>query len=508
MSRILSWFAIIVVALLLLVSFLLFTETGNQWAKPIIEQAVHPYFPDARVTTFQIKPDQSELSLQLTEHSQATVKAEHHWSEGRILGHWQVNIDDLGQLRNNQLPALSGPLQTEGDFSLTQAQQKWSGQLDLVKSSIKFEAEQAKDQPATLNLNGKVWLPELLTLIKQPGFIRGQLQLTGSLSLTDLDDIKTLSGNFHSQMSDGILEADIIKQYFDIALPENQSMQWQSDTQILDGRTLSQVQLNSPLVSIRLSDVNYTLLSDGIEGQHQLTIPNLNKLAFLTNTPMTGRFEEQGKFAYTIPTHYLQADANSAFLGGKVEAQLRGQDMALQLTDLQAEEVSRLMNMPEVFRSSITGQMNYQLNTQAGKFNINLYDGQILPNQFSQLLNAAARFDITREVYRQVHSQGMIDHGVITADIDMQGQLTHINSTNAVIDLPKQQVQAKLDVAIKDLKLPVSITGHLHHPDIKMDASQLIGKQAEQAAKDAVEKEKQKLSDQLKKQLPLPNLKF
>jgi len=164
-----------------------------------------------------------------------------------------------------------------------------------------------------------------------------------------------------------------------------------------------------------------------------------------------------------------------------------------------------MLGMPVVFNSSIKGDIVYDLGQQKGKFDANLYDGRILPNEFSLLLNSAAKFDITREVYEQVHVDGTLNAAVISANLDMQSHLTHLSAKEAQINLKQHSVNANLLAQVKGVTIPVQIQGDLNSPKISSDITKTLTKQAEQAATEAIEQEKQNLVNKIKQQLTMPN---
>ncbi|OZA15869.1 MAG: hypothetical protein B7X85_07055, partial [Thiotrichales bacterium 17-46-47] len=193
---------------------------------------------------------------------------------------------------------------------------------------------------------------------------------------------------------------------------------------------------------------------------------------------------------------------NSDTLGGRVNVKLANQQLTATMQDLSAVELSRLLGMKPVFKSQLEGQLNYHIAQQQGTFSALLSDGQILPNDVSALLHQAARFDITREVYKTVTSTGDIQQKMITADLDMQSRLTQITSQGARIDLNQQQLDMLLNVAIQGLKLPVRLKGELTSPGVSADFTGLLQQnlkqKTEKAAQEAIEKEKEKLQQQFK----------
>jgi hypothetical protein len=299
--------------------------------------------------------------------------------------------------------------------------------------------------------------------------------------------------------------AQAVREKTTIALLNNTPFTLNTTTDVLNGKTLSQILLNSPLATLGLNNLRYNLGEDGLSSDHQTNINDLSKLSFLTGSPLHGRMQINGKLSYTLPTHHVIADASSQTLGGKITAKLNGDQLNAQLIDLQATELSAMLGMPVVFKSNIKGDLVYDLGKQVGKFDANLYDGKILPNEFSVLLNSTAKFDITREVYEQVHTDGRLNAGNVTANLEMQSHLTHLSAKDAQINLKQHLINATLLAQVKGFTIPVRIQGDLSSPKVSSELTSTLTKQAEQAATETIEQEKQNLANKIKQQLNLPN---
>jgi hypothetical protein len=505
MFRLLAWLIGLTLGTLTVAAFLLLTETGNGLLRPLVEQVLQTKLPKAKVTLLDIRPDHANLSVQLSPESQLLFNAKTALLEGKATGTWQLVSKDLTQLQAILSTPLAGAASSEGHFDTSFAQQEATGKISLTLSQIDFTLNHTKETPATLNAHGKLYLSEVAQLLQQPSLASGKLQLVAQLKLDDWHDKQSLNGTIGCNITDGMILAQAVREKTTIALLNNTPFTLNTTTDVLNGKTLSQILLNSPLATLGLNNLRYNLGEDGLSSDHQTNINDLSKLSFLTGLPLHGRMQINGKLSYTLPTHHVIADASSQTLGGKITAKLNGDQLNAQLIDLQATELSAMLGMPVVFKSNIKGDLVYDLGKQVGKFDANLYDGQILPNEFSVLLNSAAKFDITREVYEQVHTDGRLNAGNVTANLEMQSHLTHLSAKDAQINLKQHLINATLLAQVKGFTIPVRIQGDLSSPKVSSELTSTLTKQAEQAATETIEQEKQNLANKIKQQLNLPN---
>ena len=481
---------------------LLFTSTGNDIIKPWLESYLQGYVPEAKLETFSLRPEQTQLTLSLHQNARLEVDAITNLWQKSALGTWRLHATDLSELQALLPLPLAGAVNSKGRFVISPNALEVDGKVQLPHSLVNIHAQQTSaDTPITAQLSGDIALVDLWTLFKQAKIASGTASLAASAEIPRQQPL-SLSGQATLNLPDGKLYHQAFNTLTEQTLPQDVTFQLTSNTQVVSGNSLTQLQLNSELATIQLTNARYQLGADQFNTQHSVTINDLTRLAFITQTPLHGAIKLTGDAEYQLSSKALKATANSDALGGRIESQLVNQQFTAQLKDLSAVEVSQLLGMKPVFKSRLEGELNYLLDQQKGDFSALLTDGQILPNDVSVLLNQAARFDITREVYKTVTTSGRIQQKVITADLDMQSRLTHITSQGARVDLAQHQLDMLLNVDIQGLKLPVRLKGELTSPGVSADFSGLLQQNlkqnAEKAAQDAINKEKEKLQQQFK----------
>lgn len=479
---------------------LLFTSTGNGIIKPWLESYLQNYVPEAKLEAFSLRPDQTQLTLSLQQNARLEVDAITNVWQKSALGTWRLHATDLSELQALLPIALAGALSSEGRFIVSPNALEVDGKVQLPHSLVHITAQQANtNSPISAQVSGDMALTDLSTLLKQPHIASGTAKLAASAEIPRQRPLQ-LNGQAMLNLTDGKLHHQAFNALTEQALPQDVNFQLNSQTEILSGNSLTQLKLNSDLANMQLTDARYQLGGNQFNTQHSLIMNDLTRLAFITQTPLHGSIKVTGDADYQFNTKALKVTANSDTLGGRVTTQLVNQQFNAQLQDLSAVKVSKLLGMKPVFKSRLDGKLAYALDQQQGDFSALLTDGQILPNDVSALLNQAARFDITREVYKTVTTSGQIRQKVITADLDMQSNLTHITSQAARIDLAQSQLDVLLNVDVQGLKLPVRLKGALTSPDVSADFSgvleQSLKHNAEKAAQEAIEKEKGKLLQQ------------
>jgi len=491
----------------LIVSFgslwlLLFTSTGNGIIKPWLESYLQGYVPEAKLDAFSLNPEQTQLTLSLPQNARLEITAVTNLWQQSATGQWRFHATELSQLEALLPIPLAGAVSSEGSFDYADDKITLNGKVQLPHSLINLSAQQAKAESSIQSqLSGDIALVDLWTLLKQPKIASGTASLVASAEIPRQQPLN-LSGQATLNLPDGKLYHQVFNTLTEQALPQDVSFQLNSQTDILSGNSLTQLKLQSDLANLQLTDARYQIGGDQLSTQHNLSVSDLSRLTFITQTPLHGSIQVTGDAQYQLSSKALKASANSDTLGGRVTTQLINQQFTAQLQDLSAVEVSKLLGMKPVFKSRLDGKLSYALDQQQGDFSALLTDGQILPNDVSALLNQAARFDITREVYKSVTTSGRIQQKVITADLDMQSRLTHITSQAARVDLAQRQLDMLLNVDIQGLKLPVRLKGALTSLGVSADFSGLLQQNlkqnAEKAAQDAISKEKEKLQQQFK----------
>ncbi|BAF69625.1 hypothetical protein [Nitratiruptor sp. SB155-2] len=462
---------------------LLFTKSGNQVLKPEIESYLNQKLPvKVALRKFQIAP--MDIVLEIGK-SIAVVHGDLNPLQRRFDLTYNIKIDDLAALEPLHRQKLRGPLNTKGRIKGTLDQFTIKGISDIAKSGTEYTVVVKELNPESLTATIKnADLAQLQYMVYQPvrtyGFLNSDIKL-------DSLNVKNLKGSIVSQILHGKVNEKEIEKEFGI---KKATINYRIDQKsILDGQKITtKMSFDSTIATANLENVVYNLKNNTLTIPYVVDIPNLSKLYFLTNRRMRGKITVTGKVQKAKD---LVVTAHSQTLGGTVDAVLKNSDLHAKLKNIEVTALTYMLYYPKIFDSSMEADLKYNISTQKGTLVAKAYDGRILPNKMTFLLQQMANFDITREVYKVTALHSIIDKKKILSNLDMESRLTHISSKDALVDLQKEYVNAKLKVEIKKRPVFVKIKGSLKSPKVSVDAKALL--------KDQV---KQKLQKKLKNKIP------
>ena len=129
-------------------------------------------------------------------------------------------------------------------------------------------------------------------------------------------------------------------------------------------------------------------------------------------------------------------------------------------------------------------------------FDAKLSNGQFAQNIMIDLIKQYGRIDLYKERFKST-LQSKINKELTYTNLDMRSNKASISGKNIRLNSKTQQINANLDVVVNNNPVGVEIKGNVNKPDVKVDVSKLIRKEAGKA----IEKEVQKQLDNLFKEL-------
>ncbi|MRI82866.1 MAG: hypothetical protein C6I00_00410 [Nitratiruptor sp.] len=402
---------------------------------------------------------------------------------------YDLHIARLELLKPLTKTDLQGPLHTKGTIRGDRERMVVQGTSDLANSKTSYRLLLTQLRPATLKASiAHAELSRLLFMLHQPRYAKGKLY--ASIKLDDLDP-KRLTGHITAKLKEGRTKPEVLAKELGI---KGAAITFQATNEIHlhHGKGKSDLTLTSSIANLEAKESTIDLATGAIKAPYILTIPDLDKLYFLTNRHLKGSITLTG---HLEKDRDLRLKAHSQTLGGKLDLTLLNDDLQAKLRQIHFTALTDMLLYPRVFSSTLDADLNYNIATQKGRLQAQAFKGRILPNKLSFLLQQMANFDITREIYEKTTLTSTIDQQRIRSDLDMTSRLTHISSKGALLDLAANRVEARLRIDIQGRPLYVKITGHLPDPKITLDARALLRERAKKEIKKRLEK-------RLKEQLP------
>lgn len=407
----------------------------------------------------------------------------------KIDAHYWLDIPNLQKLEFATGRRFNGALKTSGKIGGTLDAIKIEGVTDLFEGQSSYALDLLHFSPTALVVNVKgAKIDKFLYAASWPVYATGLIDIDAAIDRIDLGAME-FYGKVNAAVAKGIINGKVVNKEFNTTLPNSLAFKADLKTTLKKNQAVAVSTISSEVADLTAQKTIIDLKKKSFQSDYKLTIPDLDKLYFQTKTHMSGSLVVTGDASYDKK---LKVTGQSKTLGGAANFKLDGDNLTATMKDIKSVEVTQMLGYPKIFSSFGNADLVYNLATQKGSFNADMHEGRILPNQMSLLLNTMAKFDITKEIYEITKVEGTIDKKIVVGDLYMKSRLTEIKSDDAKIDMQKEQVDAKLSIAIKGKNAYVKVKGAVKSPHVSLDVSELIKGEVKEKAKEKIEKEIEK----------------
>ncbi len=479
-------FLIFVTILATMLYGLLFTGPGNGILRPAIESKLtgKTGLP-AKLHTFILRPDHFDILLEIGKDTKIEAKGE--WSPvGRSIdASYSVGVKELSNLQKLIGIRLNGSFATHGTIKGDKSVMKLVGESDVAGSKTDYTIELEEFEPTKAAANvSHLRIEKLLYMLNKPVYAEGRVDMVAKVS--NLDP-KSLDGKVVTVIKDGLVHTQPIKDDFNLSIPQKLTFKAKIDTTLKKSEAVSKVDFITSITTFETKAFTYDIEKGVLSTDYRITIPNLDKLYFLTNRHMKGKAVVTGELKASKEKLYATAHSNT--LGGVVDAIFENGVVDVTVRDIQTVALTDMLLYPHIFDSRAKIKLVYDTSEEKGTMHAELFDGQILPNKMSFLLQQIAKFDITKEVYERTVIETKIAGKKLLSNLYMKSRLTEIKSKDALIDLRNGTIDTTLNIKIRKRVLPVKLKGSLSSPEIEIEAKELLRSKAKEEIEKRLPKE-------------------
>ena len=133
---------------------------------------------------------------------------------------------------------------------------------------------------------------------------------------------------------------------------------------------------------------------------------------------------------------------------------------------------------PQVFESSLTGILDYNLKTRKGKLDATLPEGRFVPNVMTILVDQLAGFDLSRERF-EGNLASSINGEKIVSELAMRSNNASVTGDGVKLNTKTKQIDGRLHIVANDNPIDVNIRGHVSNPKVEVDVKNLLQREAE-----------------------------
>ncbi len=493
MKKLFFSLALLIVAVIGIIYGLLFTTLGNLYVASIIEEKVNEGRDDVNLKVNDFKLTMSDIlfSATIDGNSNINIAGKLAILDKSVDLTYDINIKDLSKLQNIIKQKLNGSFSTKGSAKGNQELIVIKGTSKFALSDTSYNINLVDFKPSNIIFNMKnAKIEELLYLVNQPIFANGLINIDAKIKSTD---IKNLDGKIITTILESKINNKVINKEFAQKLKQPITFKGNIVTNLVKTQAISKIDLNTTVINLDISKAIFDTEKGTFVSDYIINFTDLSKLYDITQTKMRGAIKFKGNIKQSA--NNLSIDGASSLFGGNINFNLLNDDFKASIKNIEVKSLTHMLYYPEIFISKSNIDINYNLATQVGKVEGNLINGRFIKNQYSDIINTFARFDLTKEVYEIVKINSNINKNIINTVIDMKSKYTKIYIPNSTINTEKNSINALVKATITKYSFDTVIKGSLSNPKIKVDTKAFLKSKYGKKLKAKINKLKNKLGN-------------
>ncbi len=406
---------------------------------------------------------------------------------------YKLFVKDLSKLEALTNQKFNGSFSTNGTVKIDNGVAIVSGDSDIFASNTKYDINAVYWKPQDINVtvnNAKI--ESILNFVNQPNFANGVMNIDAKIKSAD---IKNLDGKIITTILESSVNNPVVNEQFNQKLNQKIFFKGNVITNLAGTKAISKVDLDTTLTNLDMAKVVYDIEKSEFTSDYTVNFVDLSKLYDITQQKMRGSAKLTGNIKQA--KDLLSVDGSSKLFGGELTFNLLNDDFKAKIDGIEVKDLTHMLYYPEIFTSKSNIDVNYNLATKNGKVDGKLIEGQFIRNQFSDIINTFAQFDLTKEIYEEVQLKSEINDNIINSFVDMKSKYTTIKVPSSTIDTKKNTINALVQATITKYSFDTKIKGDLSNPKVSVNTKAFLKDKIDKKT----EKYKNKIEEQIQKKL-------
>ncbi len=499
MKKFIIIFLILLVLIICGSYFLLFTQPGNGFLKPIIQNKIAKKTGvNIKITQFILRPSYLMVKLKGLNAFKTDATINFSIFNGNINGKIDTKIIDFSKLKKFTKRKLNGKCNI--NITLT-GNYKNNLKIDIFSDIFhgisKIKIVKNGDKLDSLYYQFKsLKISEILKFLDLNTYATGFIDSFGDFKFNNN------KGNGKTLFTGHILGKNIYKD-FQINVPYTKFNGEILNT-FKDNIIYTNANIYSNIAEIFISKALFYLKTKTLTSNYIINIPKLSVFNELAQQHFKGFAKISGKLKFDKK---LFTNGTIKINNNTLTYTFNQPDFNLSSNNFDSIDILKTLSYPPIFKTLAKLNLDYNVNTKKGILNINFDKGVFGNTNLFRTIKKFTGVDITIEVYRNGFLKTLINDKLLNTDFDLKSKKTEFSSKNFIVDLNKKIVNGKVDADILGALIHIIISGNLNKPEIKTDIkdifkNQLLNinnvKENEKNIKKNIEKEIKKKKNEIK----------
>ncbi|MCG3683631.1 hypothetical protein [Aliarcobacter butzleri] len=411
-----------------------------------------------------------------------------------IQSDYKIDVKNLAKLEGLIGKKLQGEFLTTGNILKDNKNISVDGNSDIFDGffTYKFELKDYEIQNLNLNIE-KAKLEKIFFMLNEPIYAVGNLELHSDIKNSNIEN---LDGSSSIKISDAKIINEVVNTVFKKNLKDLITFKSEIKTSYVPNQAISQIDVNSNIAQLNMNKAIYDFSKNTFNSDYNLNVFELEALESFTKVKMRGAINVVGTIENS--ENFFKINGNSNLASGQMNFNLINHDLVLNLNNANLKDITYMMFQPEIFDSKTNLDLKYNLLDEKGTLNANLLGGRFLENNFSNIVNQLAKYDLTKDVYETAVLSSKIDNKKFITDLTMKNKNNEIEIKDSLVDFDKNIIDAKIDTKIKNNSFFVLVKGDMNKPTISLDVKNFLKNKIDKKIEDNKDKIEEKLNKVLK----------
>ncbi|MFY4808796.1 hypothetical protein ACOTVK_09585 [Aliarcobacter butzleri] len=411
-----------------------------------------------------------------------------------IQSDYKIDVKNLAKLEGLIGKKLQGEFLTTGNILKDNKNISVDGNSDIFDGffTYKFELKDYEIQNLNLNIE-KAKLEKIFFMLNEPIYAVGNLELYSDIKNSNIEN---LDGSSSIKISDAKIINEVVNTVFKKNLKDLITFKSEIKTSYVPNQAISQIDVNSNIAQLNMNKAIYDFSKNTFNSDYNLNVFELEALESFTKVKMRGAIDVVGTIENS--ENYFKINGNSNLASGQMNFNLINHDLVLNLNNANLKDITYMMFQPEIFDSKTNLDLKYNLLDEKGTLNANLLGGRFLENNFTNIVNQLAKYDLTKDIYETAVLSSKIDNKKLITDLTMKNKNNQIEIKDSLVDFDKNIIDAKIDTKIKNNSFFVLVKGDMNKPTISLDVKNFLKNKIDKKIEDNKDKIEEKLNKVLK----------
>lgn len=411
-----------------------------------------------------------------------------------IQSDYKIDVKNLAKLEGLIGKKLQGEFLTTGNILKDNKNISVDGNSDIFDGffTYKFELKDYEIQNLNLNIE-KAKLEKIFFMLNEPIYAVGNLELHSDIKNSNIEN---LDGSSSIKISDAKIINEVVNTVFKKNLKDLITFKSEIKTSYVPNQAISQIDVNSNIAQLNMNKAIYDFSKNTFNSDYNLNVFELEALESFTKVKMRGAINVVGTIENS--ENFFKINGNSNLASGQMNFNLINHDLVLNLNNANLKDITYMMFQPEIFDSKTNLDLKYNLLDEKGTLNANLLGGRFLENNFTNIVNQLAKYDLTKDIYETAVLSSKIDNKKFITDLTMKNKNNQIEIKDSLVDFDKNIIDAKIDTKIKNNSFFVLVKGDINKPTISLDVKNFLKNKIDKKIEDNKDKIEEKLNKVLK----------